>query len=118
MHEKYDEIRILLETSEDEILLALGKQLSGRYAFPPSKEKLREIAQEWFTFRFTDFQKLICTNQQVQFLEKNNDLVELVAAITDIISGICTGISTTTVAVLIVKYGISKLCKDEEVTKL
>jgi hypothetical protein len=118
MPEQADTIETLLQTYEDELLLILGRQISARYAFPPSKQQLREVAEEWFTSHLMDFQETICGNHRVLKLRNNNNLIELAAAIADLIVGICTGVSPVTVAVLIIKYGISKLCQNGEDTKL
>ena len=56
----------------------------------------------------------ICVNENVR---KTHDLsadsrVQLVAAILDCIAGVVVGVSPITVAVLLVKEGVSNLCKD------
>jgi|SRR5271165_742196 len=72
-----------------------------------------EKGQTWFAKHRKQLQERICDSHLAALTRSQPnrwDNVLLVAAIADLISGICTGVSPFTVAALIIKQGISSLC--------
>ena len=61
-------------------------------------------------FNLEVIKEKLCNDEKLKNLIKKSDGIVLVTAIVDLISSIITGVSPFTVAALLVKKGITKLC--------
>lgn len=107
----------LLASSEEELYRLLGNELweaeKKLNAFPPTKSQLIATAEKFLSKNWIKIQDLICKDNFIRKVD-NNDTVTMIFAISDLISSIVTGISPITVAVIIYKYGIERLCPENE----
>lgn len=101
-----------LDDDIDTLLSLLGNELDyiSDAAFRRSVIRQIDIAKIWLKANSDAFRKRICSSHKVRSLLKDNYINLAVVAIMDLISDICIGVSPITVAVLIVKIGIDKLC--------
>jgi hypothetical protein len=101
------------QMTEDELWVLLGRQLSvtERKAIPDRPEALIERARQWFDSKRSELSDAICSNRQVRELYEHDDMGPLAVAISDLIIGVCIGVSPITVAYLIVRIGVGRLCR-------
>ena len=95
----------------DELFDSIGKEILSNdlHASPPDKKKNIKLGMNWFEMKKSDFNQVICTDNNA--LGKiTSDETLLVSAISDLIAGICIGVTPMTVAYLIVKIGLGRLC--------
>lgn len=105
------EILSTLSFTEEEVFEKIGAELSsGQGAFPPNKEEFVRMGKRWWTHNRERLFTSICSSEAIKNVFESGDELALIVAILDLISGIVTGISATTVAVLIVKLGLEKAC--------
>jgi hypothetical protein len=101
------EILALLERPRDSLLLELGA-VAGHDAFPRSP--LQRGSEVYNALR-ESLRDSICNDARVLSLrDESNRRAELVAAIADIVATSTVGIPPFTVAVLIVRDGLPRLC--------
>lgn len=103
-----DNLELLFKFSEDQLYEQLGRQ-SGR-GFGPTN--LIRAGQEIFENSWAVVSNIVCSSERVMELYRFADGsgAEVAAAIADCIVGCLQGIPAATVAVLIVKRGLPKLC--------
>ena len=87
----------------------------GFAAAPPHPKKTEKNGKLWFESKKSEIRKLICKNEKVMkvFKEnKNDNKIEIITIIADCISNIVIGttIPIITLSVLIFKEGINNLC--------
>jgi hypothetical protein len=101
----------LLLLDEAELLDDLGSLLAGAGFGAEGDENDRESARRWLDRNITSLQKVICGNQTVQKLiaSDNNTLAEA-AAVADLLAGLLGWPVGSTVAAIIVKHGLGRLC--------
>lgn len=106
----------LLRSSEDELYLALGRQLYGTPAFPPQSSHLRQMAKQWLAANHEALRQAVCGSKRCKDLAaqdlKTHEQVVLATAIADLISHVTLGVAPVTVAVLLVRQGVHHLCKE------
>ena len=108
------EIVSTLSLKEEEIFEKIGIEASSvQGAFPPSKQELIAIGKRWWTYHKEQLTNSICDSEAVKKAYNSSDELAVLAAVLDLISGIAIGISPITVAVLLVKLGIDKTCKNK-----
>ncbi|AXG69587.1 hypothetical protein KORDIASMS9_01812 [Kordia sp. SMS9] len=100
-----------LNLDDHTLYIQLGKQLKQDSFFPTPENKLKRLAIEWMNTRIQDFQNLICNKESIKKIAKE-ETVLLIAVITDIIAAKWNLTNPATVAALIVRLGISKLCSE------
>lgn len=112
-HEQnHQSLAALLALSEEELLISLARELDKSFhVFPRSPSALIEMARLWLKEKRMEIQCAICTSEKVREHALDSDQLILAVAITDLIAGICIGVSPATVAVLLVKMQVKKYCK-------
>ena len=104
----------LLPLSEDELMVEIGTALLGTPAFPPNRMRLIEAASKWLTIKNDELASTICANERCKQLAKQDlethEVIILIAAVSDAISHLALGIAPVTVAVLLVRRGVHRLC--------
>jgi hypothetical protein len=114
-----EQINKLLSQDIDDLLKEIGKTIvkneSTYQAFPPSSRELISVANKYLNKNWNNLKIIICTNKIInKTLDKDNfDTITVISTIADLISSIVIGISPHLVAVVIYKYGLDKLCKEE-----
>lgn len=105
------EVERLLLLDEAELLDDLGKQLTGIGFGPEGDEDDRESAKRWLDRNLASLRKVICGNQTVQTLTASeNDTLTEVAAVADLLADQLGWPVGSTVAAIIVKRGLGRLC--------
>jgi hypothetical protein len=109
-----DEYDVIKDLSDDELLLRLAHQLAARDrdALPRLPKELLDLAETWLAQHMNELQRLICTSDRVHNLYNDGETPTLVAAVADLISSICVGVSPLTVAYLLTRFGLRKLCSE------
>lgn len=106
------EILSTLSLTEEETFEKIGSEISsGQDAFPPDKQELIRTGKRWWTHNRERLLTSVCSSEVIKNISESGDELALVVAVLDLISGIMTGISPATVAVLIVKLGLGKVCE-------
>lgn len=109
-------IKHLLSLSEDELLFRLGNDLVGTSARSEPRGALIQKAKEWLSNRSDDFRAAICSSAEVRAIRAMSPAddreVQLVAAVSDVLSTILVGIPPFTISVLLIRVGLDNLCKD------
>lgn len=106
------EIFSTLSLTEEEVFEKIGSEISsGQGAFPPDKQELIRTGKRWWTHNREHLLTIVCRSEVMKSIFESGDELALVVAVLDLISGLMTGISPATVAVLIVKLGLEKACE-------
>ena len=97
---------------EERLLEMIGMELyrKERSALPIDTNELIARARNWIDQNWEAFREAICKTESIQELVANNSTKQLVLAIADLISGLITGVSPITVAILLTKTGIEEMC--------
>lgn len=106
--------KILLMTEQD-LFTSIGNDLQNisLRADEHTPKDSEKMGRKWFTFNKQQLLREICFSEKiVKFLieEKTEEKVELVTAVSDVIVGLCGGISVISVSALLVKAGLKSLC--------
>ena len=101
--------------NEQQMFIELGKSLvEGSFgATSHDDDDLERIGRRWFSNSLKDFQHALCNNDVVlKFLNDKNkqSQSQIVAAISDLILDKVGVMPVTTVATLIITYGLNNLC--------
>lgn len=113
-----DEIAALVAASDEMLLREIGAQLLSDTlgALPPSDREKRGAGDEWVKQNLTALRKRICSSETVRLYFEDpsrwNDVL-IVAAVSDVILGYCSGVSPICVAALLCKRGLRALCGTE-----
>ena len=101
----------LKKLSEEELLELIGIDLFNlkKEALPSKRKYIIDVAKRWIESKKSALQNEICKSTTVRE-NLDSDIMVLTAAIADLIASICFGVSPLTVAYLLVKMGIEKLC--------
>jgi hypothetical protein len=98
----------LLALSDDDLLASIGESLVGRSALPRSRAELIALGSAWFQANLSKIRELVCPHAP-QLLKETN-LEKLVTTIADMLAAAFFSVAPVTVAVLIVRVGVEKLC--------
>lgn len=107
------EILSNLSLNEEELFQQIGTEFSSSDAFPPSKQDLIKVGKRWWTHNKERLVTSLCSSEVIKTTFDSGDELALASAILDLISGLITGVSPITVAVLVMKLGLEKICKQQ-----
>lgn len=100
----------------EDLLLEIGTDISGKTLLPKNPSELIKIADIWYKKTTTKIAPIVCNNERIKKIQDTksdtNQNVLLAAAIADLITGVITGVSPITVAVLVIKKGLNSICKE------
>ncbi len=103
----------LLLLDDDELLDELGGRLAGIGFGPSDDEGNRESAHRWLGRNMLPLRRVICGNPAVQTLTaQDNDALAEVGAVADLLADLLGGPIGATVAAILVKRGLRRLCAD------
>ncbi|WP_145243474.1 hypothetical protein [Urbifossiella limnaea] len=109
--ENADEIARLLSLSQDEIYLEIGRQLTGREAFPTPPVHLIARARRWATERLA---QAVCSSDKLKVLSRQDvptqEVILSISAVLDVVSHVLGGVPALTAAVLIARVGLHNFC--------
>lgn len=110
MNEAADPLGFLVQ-HEPDLLAQLGRQVSGQLHGVDPK-LLIAIAQAWLKDRWTSLRASVCGSATVRTTRSIVDVDEavLVAAVADALSSVVQGPAAATAAVLLVRFGLDRLC--------
>jgi hypothetical protein len=116
MDEGAIDIRRLLEAEIGDVYVELGARLPARLGLLPSRRELMRDAKLWMSSKRAELAEILCRNESLRRLSSRRPTVQnrilLVTAIMDLITSVVTGVAAATVAVLLVREGLSSLCAD------
>jgi hypothetical protein len=116
MNKIEENARIYLTKSEDDLLHEIGEKSELTLnSFPKRKDEFIEDGKNWLNENLPNLQHKICNNSKVKKLldTKGIDDVTLYSAIADLITSLSIGFAPFSVAALLVKRGLHKLCKTD-----
>jgi hypothetical protein len=101
--------------TDEELLTQLGRELWDQtsHAVPPSNRELRSNAKGWLAARRPKFREALCSNESVLAIRENANQVALAGAIADVLSTALGIPAASTVAILITRMGLDRLCAEE-----
>ena len=99
----------------EELLASIGSDLSVHQALPLNKKQLVEKGRRWFEANLKKFRATICNSVAAEHIINASDEATLIASISDLIAGLCVGVSPVTVATILVKLGLKNLCNHSEI---
>ena len=103
----------LLTLDEQELLTELGRQVSPQmHGLDPAL--LVAIAQAWLQDRWVALREATCSSDAVRSARSAlaSDEAVVVSAVADAVSSLASGPAAAVAAVLIVRYGLDRLCND------
>lgn len=108
-------ISLLLAMDEEQRYAHLGEQLSAG-ASGLSRRVLAALGREWLKENLPKLRSAICHDKKVAKLrnEDGRDTAALVSAVADAVAPFLHVPSVATVAVLLVTYGLTKICSGQD----
>lgn len=106
------DINRLKDLSADELFFELGGSLIGRQAAPVPEDEQRSTGRRWFEAKRELLQSIICNSEKVRRQHERlaAEGTTVIAAIADLVSGVCVGVSPFVVSALVVKHGLDSFC--------
>lgn len=98
----------LLSLPDDDLLASIGESLVGRSALPRSKDELIALGRAWFQANLSKIREVVCPHAPQLLKETNRE--KLVTTLADMLAAVFFSVAPVTVAVLIVRVGVEKLC--------
>ena len=103
----------LLLLDEDELLDDLGQQLAGIGFGPGGDEDDGEAARRWLDRNTASLRRMICGNPVLQDLTaESSDTLAEAGAVADLLADLLGMPVGATVAAILVKRGLRRLCAD------
>ncbi len=102
-----------VEKSYFDLLVDLGTELVGKQAVPRPPNQLAELGKRWLTANSKKLREVVCEARVTKAVLNGKDSIVLVTAVADLIAGAFSGVSPFTVAALLVKFGLDRLCSGE-----
>jgi general stress protein 26 len=104
-----------VQVTDEDLLERLGRELWSQtsHAAPPHRRVLQDNAKRWLRGNLPTLRKAVCGNDTVQAVRANANPVTLAAAVADVLASVIGIPATGTVAVLITRIGLDKLCAEE-----
>lgn len=118
MHKKeIPPIETLLSMDIDSLYELLGDELtpSGAGIFEPSKKQLITKGRLWIENNLEKIADKLCKDEDIRELFNNEDKidkVQYISALVDLLGAFTIGISPVLLAVILLKYNISKVCEE------
>jgi hypothetical protein len=111
LEDDQDRLRQLLALDEDELLVDLADMIAlGVGPLDPSRK--RSIGRAWLEAQTDRLREAICNDPRVQAVrnDEHADVVDLAAAVTDLVATIVGGVPAAVVSVILVRRGLDRLC--------
>lgn len=107
------EYGVLLAMTDEQLYRRLGEEVAPAVSGLDPK-LLYAIGSAWFTSRLHAIREAVCGSATVAAIRRatGSDEAVLVSAIADALAPLLHGPAVTTVAVLVVRYGIVRLCQE------
>jgi hypothetical protein len=110
-----DNFEELEDLDDDELLVELGKQLSGEgLGFSPEDfSRLKNMAQEWLRDHLGEIRRATCGKQFVHSIksEGGSALLDMVTVV-DSLAALYGRATAGVAAVILVRRGLDTLCRD------
>ena len=102
------EIRAKLEMTTDALLIEIGHNV-GLFEAPPPDHTAKRAGQRWLEERYEEFRSIVCVPSVRDALDRPS--FELAVAVAEVLANVFGDVGATTVAVLLVKQGVKKMCE-------
>jgi hypothetical protein len=113
-------IESLILKDDDELFLLVGKELfadeAGALQLNP--KQLIERAKVWFRQLVFEIKPKLCGNSAIKAIHDKSDSVALIGAIVDVVAKQYDFPAPATIATLVARIGLNKLCKSEWDSKI
>lgn len=109
-----EELQILLSRTDDELFLEIAHQLNEPGFYVDKREREEKVAagRKWFADHKARLAEVVCSSPRVAAwrasAEKSPNMI--FTALADLVAGLVIGVSPFTVAALIMKFGLDRLC--------
>ncbi len=109
--DSHEELAALLSLDERQLLLRLSEQVALGVG-PLDPQRKLAIARAWMDAQQERLRDAVCGDPRVRALRDDASAgdLELAAAICDLVATIAGGLPTATVAMLLVRRGLDRLC--------
>ena len=109
--EAVEAIEQQLSLSENDLLTQLGGELVGPQVLPMRSGELAERAKRWMDAQRETLEEQICNSESIkQFTLATSDNAAIALELTKLLAGIVLPVNPVTLAVLLVKKGLSGFC--------
>ena len=103
-----DEVADLLSKSDDQLFTRLGRVVDKSVS---GDDDAAEAGRSYFEARLSAFATAVCGDERITALRRQHaDAATLGAAIVDVLTALLGVPGVATVAVLLLRYGLDKLC--------
>jgi len=99
----------LLARDDDSLLELLAEQ-TVLAANRLDQETKRKLGQAWLDAQLARLRELVCGDPVVERDRGADDLVDTLAAVTDLVASVAGRLPAATVAVLLTRSGLDRLC--------
>lgn len=101
--------------SEDALFAALGNEVltASRMGTGVSDGQKAELGRSWFKGHLEQVRSAICGNKTIEDLATKSDTSALIAAVTPLIGFSPTAAASATIALLICRIGVRRICAGE-----
>ena len=104
-----DEVRAKFEMSTDELLIEIGHNV-GMFEAPPSDKVAKSRGKQWFDERLDKFERIVCRPSVKKIANEQDSFALTVAVAQTIANALGDDFGTATVAILLARRGINRLC--------
>lgn len=114
-----NEIEQLMNRDLSELYEEFGRSVLGQPAFPLPSEELVRAAKEWLERRRSEIQSIVCSDKvrRVVSGKKQQTQIDLAVLITNIIALELSSVPAGTLAVILVREGLTRFCGWREDTR-
>jgi hypothetical protein len=105
------ELEAAAALSDEELWVRLGREVV-QFAGPADDDRRARVAKAWFETHLEDLRAAICGHSRIEAVRSKEGASSLdtLAAVADLVATLKFGISAATVAVLVTRYGLDRLC--------
>jgi hypothetical protein len=103
-----------LELSVEELFAEVATQAGAHPAFIPGQrlDHLVEEGKLWLRQSWSDLNRVLCSSSAKRILDTKSTEQEAALAVADLIAGVITSVAPFTVAVLLLRLGLERLCRE------
>lgn len=101
--------------NEDALFAALGAEVlsASRMGAGVSDGQKAELGRSWFRGHLEQVRSAVCGNKTIEDLATKSDTTALIAAVTPLLGFSPTAVASTTIALLISRIGVRRICAGE-----
>ncbi|MTD47337.1 hypothetical protein GKE82_24330 [Conexibacter sp. W3-3-2] len=105
----HDDLQRLLDLDDDLLLVQLADDVAAGVG-PLDPDRKRRIAKAWLDAQEDRLRDAVCSDPRVSAARADGEALLIAAAIADLVAPLFGGPPAATVAVLLVRRGLDRLC--------